>query len=49
LRLVTLPLAMGSPPATNTIGIVEVAALGACLGNSGFHWRKEGESDSRFA
>src|SRR6516164_9629997 len=41
LRLVTAPLAMGSPPATNTIGIVEVAALsraqGALLTNNHGH------------
>ena len=29
LRLVTRPVAIGSPPLTNTIGMVEVAALAA--------------------
>jgi len=34
--------AMAGPASTET-------SLGACLGNSGFYWREEGESDSRLA
>ena len=30
------------------LGFME-SLLGACLGNSGFCWREEGESDSRLA
>jgi hypothetical protein len=36
-------LSMESPRPTCAGG------LGACLGNSGFYWREEGESDSRLA
>ena len=43
------PALMPMQPHAGRAEALRRAMLGACLGNNGFYWREEGESDSRLA